>query len=89
MAKFYLVMAAVSQQLWLVLTVLVISSIIGLFYYLRVIMAMLKVPEDELKFNDINSDSNSRSLNIIILFLVIGFGVFPSSLSQFIQQITG
>ena len=89
MAKFYLVMAAVSQQLWLVLTVLVISSIIGLFYYLRVIMAMLKAPKDELKFNEINSDGNSLSLNVIILFLVIGFGVFPSSLSQFIQQITG
>lgn len=89
MAKFYLVMAAVSQQLWLVLAALVISSIIGLFYYLRVIMAMLKTPEDELKFNNINSDSNSLSLNLLILFLVIGFGVFPSSLSQFIQQLTG
>ena len=89
MAKFYLVMAAVSQQLWLVLSVLVLSSIIGLFYYLRVIMALLKTPEDELKFSDINSDGNSLSLNILILFLVIGFGVFPSSLSQFIQQVTG
>ena len=89
MAKFYLVMAAVSQQLWLVLTALVISSIIGLFYYLRVIMAMLKTPEDELKFSDIKSDGSSLSLNLLILFLVIGFGVFPSSLSQFIQQVTG
>ncbi len=89
MAKFYLVMAAVSQQVWLVLSALVISSIIGLFYYLRVIMALLKTPEDELKFSDINSDGNSFSLNILILFLVIGFGVFPSSLSQFIQQVTG
>ena len=89
MAKFYLVMAAVSQQLWLVLTALVISSIIGLFYYLRVIMTMLKTPEDELKFSDIKSDGRNLSLNILILFLVIGFGIFPSSLSQFIQQITG
>ena len=89
MAKFYLVMAAVSQQLWLVLTALVISSIIGLFYYLRVIMTMLKTPEDELKFSDIKSDGRNLSLNILILFLVIGFGIFPSSLSQFIQQVTG
>ena len=89
MAKFYLVMAAVSQQLWLVLTALVISSIIGLFYYLRVIMTMLETPEDELKFSDIKSDGRNLSLNILILFLVIGFGIFPSSLSQFIQQVTG
>jgi NADH-quinone oxidoreductase subunit N len=89
MAKFYLVMAAVSQQLWFVLSALVISSIIGLFYYLRVIMTLLKAPEDEMKFNDINSNGSSLSLNILILFLVIGFGVFPSTLSQFIQQITG
>ncbi|GAW96936.1 MULTISPECIES: NADH-quinone oxidoreductase subunit N [Colwellia] len=89
MAKFYLVMAAVSQQLWLVLSALVLSSIIGLFYYLRVIMAMLKTPADELKLKEINSSGSSLSLNILILFLVIGFGVFPSSLSQFIQQISG
>ncbi|PAJ73118.1 hypothetical protein CJF42_17605 [Pseudoalteromonas sp. NBT06-2] len=89
MAKFYLVMAAVSQQLWLVLAALVISSIIGMFYYLRVIMALIKTPTDKAKFNHINVDGNALSLNILIIFLVIGFGIFPSSLSQFIQQITG
>jgi len=87
MAKFYIVMAAVSQQLWLVLAALVISSIVGMFYYLRVIMALIKTPSEQSKFDNITQDGNSLSINILIIFLVIGFGIFPSSLSQFILQI--
>ncbi|SFD04351.1 NADH-quinone oxidoreductase subunit N [Pseudoalteromonas denitrificans] len=87
MAKFYLVMAAISQQLWLLLAALVLGSTVGLFYYLKVILAMVKRPKNDIAFNNLLSDGNNLSLNILILFLVIGFGIFPTSLSQFIQQI--
>jgi len=89
MAKFYLVLAAVSQQLWLLLSALVLSSIIGLFYYLRVIMALIKTSDDDSKFTEINAGGSSVSLNILILAIVLGLGIFPSSLSQFIQNIAG
>ena len=38
--KFYVVTAGVSSSLWLLLVLLAINSVIGLFYYLRIIVAM-------------------------------------------------
>jgi len=40
MGKFYLVVAGVSASFWLLVVVLVLTSGIGLFYYLRVVVAM-------------------------------------------------
>ncbi len=39
-AKFYLLLAGVDADLWLLSIVLVIGSVIGLFYYLRVVVVM-------------------------------------------------
>ena len=101
MGKFYLVMTAVSHQMWWLLSALVIGSVIGLFYYLRVIMQMIKHPEDCDK-NDKNDESddntgafagltisvNGQLLNFLIIFLVIGFGTFPGAFSQLIAQLS-
>jgi NADH-quinone oxidoreductase subunit N len=38
--KFYVVTAGVSSSLWLLLVLLAINSVIGLFYYLRIIVVM-------------------------------------------------
>ena len=42
--KFYLVAAGVSASLWLLVVVLVLTSGIGLFYYLRVVVAIFARP---------------------------------------------
>lgn len=39
-AKFYIVAAGAAASLWLLLLVLVITSVIGLFYYLRIVVAL-------------------------------------------------
>lgn len=45
-AKFYIVVAGVTSLLWLLLLVLIITSVVGLFYYLRVVVALFaSVPE--------------------------------------------
>lgn len=38
--KFYVIAAGVDSSLWVLIVVLVVNSVIGLFYYLRVIVAM-------------------------------------------------
>jgi NADH-quinone oxidoreductase subunit N len=38
--KFYIVAAGVDAHLWALLIILVINSVIGLFYYLRIVTAM-------------------------------------------------
>ena len=44
-AKFYIVAAGASALLWALLLVLVITSVVGLFYYLRIVVALCAAPE--------------------------------------------
>ncbi len=88
MGKFYLVMTAVNHQMWWLLSALVIGSVIGLFYYLRVIMMMIKAPDGESDFSGLTMTTNGQLLNYLIIFLVIGFGTFPAAFSQLIETLS-
>lgn len=44
--KFYVVAAGIDASLWPLVAALVIGSVIGLFYYLRIIAVMCMLPED-------------------------------------------
>lgn len=88
MGKFYLVVSTVSHQLWWLLGALVIGSVIGLFYYLRVVMMMIKSATEDKPFNDIQITANGQLLNGLIVFLVIGFGTFPGSFARLVQQLS-
>ncbi|EPJ52936.1 MAG: hypothetical protein OFPI_12480 [Osedax symbiont Rs2] len=83
--KFYLTLVAVNSQLWWLLSVLIVSSIIGLFYYLRIILCLLE------KTQPLPNTKPATVLNITILALislaVIGLGVFPGQLALLIQRI--
>jgi NADH-quinone oxidoreductase subunit N len=46
-AKLYILTAGVGSALWLLAIVLVVSSVVGLYYYLRVIVAMFLHPSEE------------------------------------------
>ena len=46
LGKFYVVAAGASQSRWVLLFTLVVSSTIGLFYYLRILAAMYAHPAD-------------------------------------------
>ncbi len=84
MGKFYIVLAAVNNQLWWLLSALVLGSVVGLFYYLRIIMQMLQLNEKPNVLNSIKLNVNHHVLNLLIIFLVVGFGTFPHALSEFI-----
>jgi NADH-quinone oxidoreductase subunit N len=47
LGKFYVMTAGASQSRWALLFTLVVSSTIGLFYYLRILTAMYATPTDE------------------------------------------
>ncbi len=44
--KFYVLFAGVSSDLWVLALVLVVTSVIGLFYYLRVVVAVFRTSEE-------------------------------------------
>jgi len=85
--KFYLVASGVSSSLWLLVLVLAISSVIGLFYYIKIIAAMF----------DKAAGSETLALrprlyliNLITLFvisaLMIWYGIYPQGLIERIQD---
>lgn len=86
--KFYVMAAGIGSALWLMVVALVVTSVIGLFYYLRVIIAMygpvLMVP------NAVAAPANRSVTAGIVLaaltFLLIWFGAYPSSLLQIIEM---
>jgi NADH-quinone oxidoreductase subunit N len=86
--KFYLVAAGVNSASWILVLVLVISSVIGLFYYLRLIQAMLARPLEEtnLKPNLKLPLLGSMTLGVLTVLLV-WLGVYPNPLTHLIQMI--
>jgi NADH-quinone oxidoreductase subunit N len=86
--KFYLTLVAVNAQLWWLLAALIIGSVMGLFYYLRIILVM--VDQNESPANtEISTTRTEIWVMGIVILLVIGIGVFPSMLAGLVQEIIG
>lgn len=88
--KFYLVAAGVEQTVYWLVTFLIVTSAIGLFYYLRIIVAMAAPPEDEEVVTWKASVPVSGGLALAGLFTaLIWLGVYPRSLLWIIRLFTG
>lgn len=99
--KFYIVAAGVDSSLWLPVIMLVIGSVIGLFYYLRVIVMMFQPPEpaagDQPTTSDTHIDTGailhptfyviSGTTLAILTLLLVWFGVYPGYLMEMIREI--
>jgi len=87
--KFYVVWAAISNGLWLLVITLVISSVIGIYYYLRVIKTMLSPIEESIPRT---ASAGISKLGFVVLsvlgLMVIWFGVFPSQLISLIRSVS-
>jgi len=87
--KFYLAFIAINNQYWLMLISLFAGSLLGVFYYLRVILALISQdqPESFVGHEKTISDKLGHGLAIIIIAaLIIGLGVLPNTV---INTITG
>jgi NADH-quinone oxidoreductase subunit N len=87
--KIFLAAAGVESSLWLLLITLVIGSVIGLFYYLRIVITMFRQPD--LKEQIILPVRRSAYLALIALgVILVILGVYPAPLIQLIQRaVTG
>jgi NADH-quinone oxidoreductase subunit N len=87
MAKFSVMAAGIGSALWLLVTVLVVTSIMGLYYYLRVIVVMYGPPGQRWN-GEADSCGGSRAAHVVLAVLVIlllWMGVYPSSLVTIIE----
>jgi len=89
--KFYLTLSAVNAQLWSLLAVLILSSIVGLYYYLRIIMMMVEKNPEEHNAHEKIQQQRPYLLHQMILalvgLLVLGIGIFPGELASIIERV--
>jgi NADH-quinone oxidoreductase subunit N len=84
LGKFYVVSAAVGSALWVPIFVLVISSTIGIYYYLRVLVAMFGATGESGAERLPTSLGAAFSL-AALLILIFVLGVYPAPLWNLIQ----
>jgi NADH-quinone oxidoreductase subunit N len=84
LAKFYVLAVGASATKWLLILVLVMTSTIGLFYYLRILVALYSASsESETSVQPVASDSGF--ILAVLTALVICFGIYPAPLQNMIQ----
>ena len=86
--KFYLVAAGAQTSLWALIIILVATSVIGLFYYLRVIVAMYLRPSeegDEASVPGVASPTEGFVL-LTASVLAVWLGIYPAALFHIIPS---
>ncbi len=85
--KFYLVAAGTSSALWALVIILVVSSVIGLFYYLRIVAVMYASTEGEVS----NLMARTSPAGGIVLGTLTGLllwlGTYPEPLLRIIRTV--
>jgi NADH-quinone oxidoreductase subunit N len=87
-AKFYVVAAGIDASLWLPVIVLVIGSVIGLFYYLRIVAVMCAPPREIYPGSAAFAVPITVEAGIILAsltLLLIVLGVYPAPLIHILQ----
>ncbi|HPS03179.1 MAG TPA: NADH-quinone oxidoreductase subunit NuoN, partial [Candidatus Sumerlaeota bacterium] len=95
--KLWVLSSAVESSLWPLLLILILNSAIGLYYYLRVVVAMLKSPEAEgaeavLPFPTPAGREKALAAAAVLLLLLatlVWLGVYPAPLIEFFRNAVG
>ena len=86
--KYFLLTAGLGNGQWLLAFVLVASSVIGLFYYLRLIVTMISQDEDYQKGLSPGIPSKGGLLTLMVLgILVLGLGLSPGWLIDLVRTL--
>lgn len=87
--KLYLLAAGVGPALWVLVLTLVVTSTIGLFYYLRVVTAMLSRPvEGPVEAHPPLSAPGAMAL-VALTIALFWLGIFPTPVIQILQDTVG
>ena len=89
MGKYVLLMAGVGKGAWLLTLTLVISSVIGLYYYLRVIVIMMKQKEDAIPAASLPMKYSMAGVCVLVVLgvLVLWLGVDPNCLVDLVNKL--
>ncbi len=84
MGKYFLLLSGVDANLWLLAMVLVVSSVIGLFYYLRIVVQMLRQDEEAEKTVPVLYSLSGSFILAVVTISMLWFGIYPSGLLEII-----
>jgi NADH-quinone oxidoreductase subunit N len=87
--KFYLIAAGVHTQLWLLAVMLVINSVIGLYYYIKIIAKMFERPKPNLHVQSLHPRLywiNTATLTLLTVVL-LWLGIFPQRMVEIIRNL--
>jgi NADH-quinone oxidoreductase subunit N len=87
--KIYIAAAGVESSLWLLLITLAVGSVIGVFYYIRVLITLFLRPTEDTS-DAISYPAFSRvggALLIGLMILVVGLGIFPTPVFRLIEAV--
>ena len=87
--KFYVLAAGVNSRLWPLVIILVVNSALGLFYYLRLVVMVYRLPEGE---NAVRLQPPALQISGAVVLsaltlLLVWVGVYPSPLIHLIERI--
>ena len=86
--KVFLVAAGVGSALWFLAAALVVTSAIGLYYYLRIIVAMYSAAPEAATPIGVSSLAIGGSVALAALtLLLVWLGVYPAPLIEIIQAV--
>jgi NADH-quinone oxidoreductase subunit N len=85
--KFYVMAAGIGSALWLLVTMLVINSAIGLFYYLRIIIVIFSAPHpaSETPLTSPLVPVGASVVLTLLTLLLLLLGVYPAPVIDVIQ----
>lgn len=86
--KFYVLLAGMHNSLWFLLLTLVVGSVIGLYYYLKIIVEMFKQPDSNFVTSPSQASLSTHIALIVLTVLVIWLGVSPGEIADFIKVVT-
>jgi len=86
LAKFYIVSTGAAAGIWALILILVITSVIGLFYYLRIVVTMYAREQDETPHVEPHGIAGSFVL-VTLTILLVWLGVYPVPLLNAIKTV--
>ncbi len=88
--KFYVLLAGMATGLWALALVLILSSVIGLFYYLRIVVALFAQPE-RLSAEGAPLTARvsvlGRTLLAVLTALLLWWGLYPAQIVDLIRTV--
>jgi NADH-quinone oxidoreductase subunit N len=86
LAKFYVITAGASAGIWALILILVISSVIGLFYYLRVVITMYARVQGKEPHAEVYAIGGNYVL-VALTILLVWVGVYPGPLVNVVRKV--